>query len=360
MLTLLSVAPAAGSVADGGSIPLPTPGQRANLPANPTELLGPDRPNEIVNRAPGPIDDTEHVRVGLAADGSVVSVVVVQQLKLSGTGDFSLKIPGPALDVTSPPDAANKAGLRRGSVVWEGFSGGNKTLEATVTLDPAVEQFKLPLGVSVAGGQTRISNRSALPVPVADGDADPVSLGRLVEQVRNGLSSGGRPLAGSGGVPGSLPARSSVSTAAVDVAAPFRLVGEVRPPGAAPVPFDALVPGPAAPDGVLVVPAAGVVTCSATPASPDPSSLSGVSGRAALRAVEVALWQVLRAGDVSAYLGNPVIGGSSTTTYTYETARAPALVRVSPPLKVKPFAIIVAVLAAVAVLSLGAALWARS
>ena len=313
-----------------------------------------------MNRAPGPIDDTERIHVGVAPNGDIVSVVVDQRLQLSGVGDFSLKIPGPALDVTSPPDAANKAGLRRGSVVWEGFSGGSKTLDATVTLDPAVERFKLPLSVAVAGGHLRIKNESALSVPVADADPDQTDIVRAVTAVRGALAAGQRPIAGQAGIPATVSGRSSATMTAVDVAAPFRVAGEVRPAGKPPVPFDALVPGPSAPDGVLDVPAAGPLSFTATPALPDPRSLDGVGGRDALRAVQIALWQSLRMSDVSAYLGNPVSGGSSNATYTYEPATAPKVVRSAPPLKARPFAIGLAVVAAIAVVSLTAALWARN
>src|SRR3954463_11742125 len=72
-------------------IPLPSPSQRPDVLPSPTQLLGPDRPNEIINKAPGPISDTEHVHVGLDPSGKAVSVSVDQRLILSGVGDFDLK-----------------------------------------------------------------------------------------------------------------------------------------------------------------------------------------------------------------------------------------------------------------------------
>src|SRR4051794_24510326 len=60
---ITGVSPATAVPADAGGIPLPDPA--ASAPAvDPTALLGPDRPNEVVNRSPGPIDDDETVTVG--------------------------------------------------------------------------------------------------------------------------------------------------------------------------------------------------------------------------------------------------------------------------------------------------------
>ena len=355
---------AAGPALAADQIPLPSPVDRANLPANPTELLGPDRPNEIINKAPGPIQDTEHVHVGIDPTGKPVSVAVDQQLVLSGVGDFDLKIPRPALDVSGPPEAANLPGLRRGSVVWAGFSGGRKTLTAHVVLNPDLEAFKLPLAVTISPDQVRIENRTAIPVPVVDGDADPAVLRRTAAAVQSSLAAGGSPTAGVNGVPASLPTSTAPAPAPapanVDVAAPLHLVGTVTPPGQPAVSFDAIVPGPQAPDGVLQLPVSGAVRFTATPSPPDPASVVVGQDRAALRSLEVALWQVLRVDDLSAYLGNP-FPGSSQTTYTYEPAVArPAAAVARAAQRAKPFAIGLALVAALAVLVLGGLLWAKN
>src|SRR5947209_19192535 len=105
-------------VVPAAAIPLPSPAQRPDVLPNPTQLLGPDQPNEVINKAPGPIADAEHVHVGLGPTGAPVSVAVDQKLVLTGRGDFDLKIPGPALLVTAPANEPNQPRLRRESVVW--------------------------------------------------------------------------------------------------------------------------------------------------------------------------------------------------------------------------------------------------
>src|SRR4051794_37787531 len=78
---------AALAIVPAAVIPLPSRSQRPDVLPNPTQLLGPDRPNEIINKAPGPIADAEHVHVGLSPTGRPVSVSVDQQLMLTGIGD---------------------------------------------------------------------------------------------------------------------------------------------------------------------------------------------------------------------------------------------------------------------------------
>lgn len=339
-------------------IPLPDPSQRARV-GNATDILGPDRPNEVINKSPGPIDDTEHVVVGLAPDGAPASVQVDQTLVISGVGDFSLKIPGPALDVHAAPDAANQPGLRRGSVVWEGFAGGTKQLEATVELQPDLEQLRLPISVTVTAGSVRIENRTAIPVPMVDGDPLPGSAEAALRAVAQALRSGTRPVAGAGGVPASIPALSPPATTDVPVAAPFHVRGAVTT-ATGDVPFDAVLPGPQAPDGVLTVNATGTVRFSAEPSIPDPSTLDGLSGRAAVRALETALWATLRLDDVSAYLGNPRPGRSSTT-FSYEPA-AVKRVAAAPEATERPRPIAIGLTLMVSALMIAglAVVWARN
>jgi hypothetical protein len=343
------------------------------IAGNPTSLLGPDRPGEVANRVPGPVDDVEDVRVGVGPDGAPTSVVVDQQLTLSGVGDFSFKEPGPAIDVVAPAGAGSRPGLRRGSVIWEGFSPGGKTLAASVTLDPATERSKLPVGITVtrsaAATEVRITNQTGLPVTVSDGEPDRSALDVAASRALAALAAGRAPIGGAGGVPAELPtiaADSPVTGVARDELAPVRVRGTVSVGGGAPVTVDAVLPSARLPDGMLRVPVAGTaavhVDLSVAFVLPDRDRLADAAAppRARLAALQDVIWQGLRAGAVAAYLGNPR-PGTSSSTFHFISAAAPGATRTAPrPLKAKPAAIALALAAALAVALAGAAVWSRS
>src|SRR5205085_5665891 len=124
----------------------------------------------------------------------------------------------------------------------------------------------------------------------------------VLASVRQAVASGVVPFPGSDGIPASVPAApaTAVSTHTELVAAPFRIAGTVD---GGPT-FDAVVPGPQAPDGVLRVRGTGGLRFTATPSLPDLAALDpAATGRDALRLADAAIWQAIRIGDVSAYLG---------------------------------------------------------
>src|SRR5439155_26814536 len=84
-----------------------------------TQQLLPTDSSVEVSHAPGSVSDEEVVRVALDPSGAVASVVVDQVLALNGLGDFALEIPGPATNVTAPPDESPQPGLRGGNVIWQ-------------------------------------------------------------------------------------------------------------------------------------------------------------------------------------------------------------------------------------------------
>src|SRR6266496_6216393 len=115
-----------GEVAHGapGSVRLPTEADAlAYAPNSETILFG---ALGVETRLPGPVDDREQVSVGLALDGSITKVRVAQRLTITGVGDFSFKVPGPARDVRSLPESASTPGLRKGALLWQGFAAGRK------------------------------------------------------------------------------------------------------------------------------------------------------------------------------------------------------------------------------------------
>lgn len=303
---------------------MPTPATLAATAPNPVDLLGPDRPNETLSHAPGPVDNHEVVHVGVGPDGTVRSVVVDQRLTVHGVGDFELVLPGPALDVTAPASASPQPGLRRGAVVWQGFSPGTKELVARVTLDPRIERSKLPFRITSQG---RVVNATALPVALADGVADGAALGDLAARLRTDLAAGRAPIAGVDGIPTALPARSPVTTTTRQVAVNLQQSGDVR------------------------------TRLTVTAALPDPAALPA---QATLTDVETVMVQVLRVPQYQRYVGSPVPGPSEAR---FEVAPAKAAPRQAPaakPEKAQPFAIAMAL---VAILCLGAAatgVWLRS
>jgi len=321
------------------TIPLPTPDQFPSGSINPTALLGPDRPGEILSHAPGPVADDEVVHVGLGLGGEVRTVIVDQRLTVSGVGDFELNVPGPAADVTGPVGQSPQPGLRRGAVVWQGFSPGTKVLRSTVTLDPGLERLKLPLRVSVR------RDAGVVVLSVANATAAPVA-----------LAAGRAPIAGADGLPVAIPAMSAVRTLPRPVTVPFAVRGQLDD-----VAVDALLPSADHPDGSLVLRSRGPgrLRFTATASLPDPATVGPGAG---LAAVEVALTQVLRRGQFTHYLGSPV-AGPETTTYEYGPAPAAApRAALAPPgrERLRPGAVVLAALAGVALVAAGAAVWARS
>ena len=53
----------------------------------------------------------------------------------NGVGDFDLVMPRMATGISGPADQAIQPGLRRGEILWNGFSPGERVLRSTVTLD---------------------------------------------------------------------------------------------------------------------------------------------------------------------------------------------------------------------------------
>ena len=315
------------AAADGGgvTIPLPqapaTPGHRPSA----TDIFGADRPGEIINRAPGPVADDEHVEATFAPDGALVGVVVDQRLTITGSGDFSLKIPGPALDVRADPTARTTPGLRRGAVLWEGFSPGRRDLRATITLDPAVESLRFPIAVSVGeDGALTIADVATTSTSLVGGDADPASLAAAAARVRVVLADPSTLAGGSdriGILPSAVAARTGTQSVLpaeeIGVLTPYRVTGTVAGRR-----IDALLPSAAHPDGRVTVPGGGAarqgaildLDLTAVPALPDPASIKeSVAEPAGLRSVQVAIAQVYAAAEAAVYLGDPLPGPRMVT-----------------------------------------------
>jgi hypothetical protein len=402
--------------ADPGTLRFPTEADAVAYAAGAeTILFG---PGGVETRLPGPVDDQEAVRVDLGMDGAPVAVSVDQTLTVHGLGDFEFKVPGPANTVDALPQSEAEPGLRRGAVLWQGFSPGTKVLAARMALYPELETSRLPVAVGLTATvngsaledgvprsghlalEVTLTNTTAFPVRIAEGAADPALMAGILDRLHETLAGGRRPVPGEGGIPASVPAEEVTegSNETVEAAVAYDLT-VVFPPGT--------MSGLSADGGQVqgsTVHATGVVgagrnstvtvAVTGTASSlevpdlsleaeadlPDPAGLEPPSGdswaeasaadpdaadaRSMTALAMRTLWAVAWLRQVDAYLGNPDPTGPASTTYSYElnpAAAAAAPAPLAPPSPgPQPWAI--AVWTALGVVSLAglAVLWANA
>jgi len=369
-------------------------------------------PQGVETVLPGPVTDEEEVRVGLGLRGRVRTVVVDQRLVVRGLGDFQFKVAGPAQDVEALPASESEPGLRRGSVLWQGFSGGEKVLAARMPLFAEQEAERLPVAFDIAitvdgrplapgepasGGleaRLHLHNVSAVPVSVATGDADPGDVAALADALRAELDAARRPVPGERGLPETVPVSGDPEHRVVDVEAPFRVAGRLSFPagsvtglraeggeaGADGVSFEVTLGGgrPLEAEVAILGTAEGltvpILEASGEPALPDPSVLTPPGGGdwrdAEVEAAELlalaseTLWRVARLRQFDAYLGNPDPAGPATTAYRFafaeegRAAAAPAPVAPVGPASVGGLLLLAALV--LALLLGGVVAWSRA
>jgi hypothetical protein len=415
----LAAAAALAVVGLGSGVPAAV-SERIRMPT-PAEAAGPRAPlivpraGEVdVSVAPGQVADSEVARVSLGPDGAVTGVAVTQTLTMSGVGDFNVVLPGPALHVVGPPDQATQPGLRRGTILYQGFVPGSKTLVATATLDPAFERFRVPVIVSVRylqdGREVKppvtgpveimigIANNSSRLVPVRLGSARAGDVASLLDALRAELKAGRVPVAGTRGVPASLSSSTAVEVVRPPVTVPFAVSGAIGfssgsiarlrvaapgiPTSGAGAAFRAVVPSARFPNGKVLIRMVGEAFRLGTPllemsvASmlPEPSQLDPPGGgtwsralaradaaevRDALALGQTTMWQALRRAEFDAYLGNPGTGPSRTR---YEYVMGPVARRAAPQERagVRPGAVVLALVAAALAIANALVLRSRS
>ncbi|HEU5034098.1 MAG TPA: hypothetical protein VFT62_04975, partial [Mycobacteriales bacterium] len=129
-----------------GGIRLPAPVHGVD-PLTTVDLgLRPDR--LLTSQVPGRVVNREALTVALGPAGAPVDVVDEQHLVIHGSGNYVIRELGPAreavgLGATVPPV------LDLGTVVWQGFSPGRRTLAARLRLDPGIEAGRLPMQVAI-------------------------------------------------------------------------------------------------------------------------------------------------------------------------------------------------------------------
>ena len=416
---MLTVAGSNTAVAQEQTVPLPTERDAMLYTPHAQILLFGEK--GIETQLPtGGVEDLERVDVGLDTDGSISRVVVSQRLILSGLGDFQFRVPGPARDVRGLPGSATDPGLRKGSVLWQGFSSGREVLAAEVDLMPNLERDRLPLEFDLdmsAGGRRlepgkkvtgplqlklRVSNSSEFPLQVESADADPTTLAPILDRVRTVLADGERPVPNRQGVPKKVPIEGRSRLETREVGVPFVIRGRlvfpsgqlrnVRASGAKPkmqdgtivVPFRRFLAGGASHwqlsvSGIAYDLGLPELEVRAEASLPSPEALepptdttweeavnarpSDFDGREMLLQLMETLWEVARIRQFDAYLGNPDPSGESESTYLFRLSprvAPPPAVAPPPPPRPGPIGIAAFGLAVLALLTGLGVLWSRS
>ncbi|HEY7019198.1 MAG TPA: hypothetical protein VH297_12075 [Gaiellaceae bacterium] len=288
----------------------------------------------------------ENVTAGVDENGQVVSLRVRQRLLLTGTGDYLIVVSAPLLDVTAAPGSESQPGLRRGQILWAGFSSKHKLLAADATLRPSRAAPFLPVRLEAHRDGDRytltLTNATTTSQFAFDGAASTGQVARLLDQTRRQSLAHER--LGSvyvtiDGLVGKRPGRTPVS-------APVEVRGVLRFPSAPAsarggavhgrtVSF-AFVLGDGSPLRRTVEATGGGephVRLVARPTSlvrelSPPAGRSWVEAAAArripagtlLRRLIDTRMQLVRSDQYQAYLSNPDLQGTNRTVYVYETA----------------------------------------
>jgi hypothetical protein len=377
-------------------------------------------PKALETRLPGRVEDTEHVRIAMDLDGTPVEVVVEQRLVVHGLGDFSFRVPGPARDVEALPGSESEPGLRRGAILWQGFSPGRKELGARMELHPDQEVQRLPIEVGLSltvDGQpvdtdqpvsgpfeltVHVANRTGVPIPVADADAEPGLLAPAMDAIFRSLQEGLRPEPGHNAVPQVVTVNPPLGTVDTELESPIEVLvdlgfepGTVEGlemtsdvPTAATWGDDALSwsqqlggGGPLEHTVTVTGTATGMplpsLRIGATTALPKASLMKppgpgtwteaaaeglATDGRAMLRSAMETMWMTARTRQYDAYVGNPDRAGPATTEY--EFVLDPPEERIeAPPVAtggVEPIGVAAMALGALGLAWLGLFAWSRN
>ena len=205
------------------------------------------------------VANEQEVIVDVAPDGRVVRVRVRQRLTLSGLGDYFFQVAAPVRDVRALPGSQAEPGLRRGAVLWQGFSPGERVLAAELELDPRVAARALPLVVRRESGGLVLRNTTrvqgvAFAAPARRGVLLPV-----LRRIRNEAALGGAVGQPSVLVDGPTTGRR------LAVEAPLEVRGSARAAGGAVHRFRLLLGGPAPATAAVPIPAGAGFTLVVTP-----------------------------------------------------------------------------------------------
>jgi hypothetical protein len=145
-LVAVAAGPAVGPAVGGAQgIALVTPVRDVD-PLQGAARLGLRKDRLLTSVVPGPVVNTEALTVAVGPTGSPAVVTDLQQLVITAAGNYIVRELGPARRAEALGDTAPPV-LELGQVVWQGFSPGRRTLQARLTLDPAIESHRLPMSV---------------------------------------------------------------------------------------------------------------------------------------------------------------------------------------------------------------------
>ena len=288
------------------------------------------------------------VRVSIDGAGNPFALTATQTLDVGVKGDYFFTIGAPALDVEAGPGSESTPGLRSTSILWAGFNPGSRRLAGTVVLDPPVAATALPLRLEATVDHVTLVNATSITVDGFGADAQSSPLLRYLAQLRRDVEAGRPPTAGGALI--TSPARHATFRAFATLRVTGTIGGHAvdRLLGAAPV----------------TIAARGTVRLTVEPVPPLAllHPLPGLSGRALLRRVSLALLGLARARQYDTYLGNPDPTGRNQTTYVYQSAKRPTPVPAAVPAPVhgdgaRTLLMVGAVLASAA---LGVVAWSRA
>jgi hypothetical protein len=169
-----------------GILPAPSTPVRAVPPLTATGGVA----GLVEKRVPGRIRATENVLVTVDRSGRPVRIVASIRLVLRGTGDYSLTIPAPVEDVAPGPGTASAPGLRRGAILWQGFSTRGRVLAARVTLRAAAAAGALPVRLRPSGQGWVVENAATGHTRALAATAPPSAVATVLNQAYAAVSRG--------------------------------------------------------------------------------------------------------------------------------------------------------------------------
>jgi hypothetical protein len=272
----------------------------------------------------------QRVSAGVDAAGRVVRVRALQNLRLTGTGDYLIVVPAPVLDVRAGPGSQSQPGQRRGQILWAGFSTRRRLLSADATLRPGAVAPYLPLrleGRRDGGRYTlALTNATGTSEVAFAGTGSRAELGSLLDRTRR-ESLARRRLSPAYATISGLVARRRQQAR---IFAPLEVTGELRFPHRTarfsfvlgdeqPLSRTVTVAAAGTPRLHLVVRPSNVVRGLRPPGGGSWRS-SSLPADALLRRLIDTRMELVRSNQYQGFLANPDQLGRNSTVYVYDTA----------------------------------------
>jgi hypothetical protein len=320
---------ATAGAATGARVPLslPSPFQPlSNEP--PIGLAGPAVIEVESGASVHTVDAATKVTVSVDRTGSAVAIEATQRLVVYGKGDYAYTVGGPVSDVQPAPGTQSQPGMRRGAILWSGFSAGRRVLAARANLELRRTTEHLPLRVRVEAGRLTLENTTRVSVTAPTGVADAAAVAGYLDRLRAALPD--------------VPPRLSFAGASGVAAHPFDVESPLHVTGTAGGRRVDVVLGGGRPLRASLPVGGGRVRLAVEPELPlallEPPrharswkvAARRLGGEALVRRTVEVLLRLSRMRQYERFLGNPDPNGRSTTSYVYRTGAAPATPAVEP------------------------------